>query len=705
MTQAETRLLHHLARHYNVQTSYYDVFGRLKHSSPDGLMGVLRVLGAPVEKMADVGNALRERRQSLWQSGIDPVLIAWDGGPLKFKLRLPQALAEQTVRYQVQLEDGGFLEGKCHNESALKAKGEEVEGARYVARWLTLPERVPLGYHRVKLQVRDLSLESHLVSCPVQAHTPPEGPFRTWGVFSPLYGLRSERSWGAGNFSDLRALVEWVENLGGQVVGTLPLLAAFLGDPYDPSPYSPVSRLFWNEFYLDVTQVPELERCPAAGELIHSSEFQSELESLRSAPLVDYRRLMGLKRKVIEKLARSLLSEASQRQLLFRRFVDTHPIAEDYAAFRAKIEFEHKPWGQWAETSRNGVIRPREYDGAVKQYHLYVQWLAHEQMHALGEKAKAGGPALYLDFPLGVHRDGYDVWRERRAFALDASGGAPPDGFFTKGQNWGFPPFHPEGIRAQGYRYYIRCLRHHLQYSRMLRIDHIMGLHRLFWIPQGLEPEHGVYVRYPAEEFYSILNLESHRHRASIVGENLGTVHPSVNQALARHKIFGMYVGQFGVTPDPEKALEEVPTGTVASLNTHDTPTFAGFWSGIDIDDRVDLGLLSQEQSGAERDSRTRQKEALIRFLQNRGWLQGESPDEAAVLKAWLCHLSSGAAELVLINLEDLWLEPNPQNVPGTWDERPNWKRKASYSIEQLCQMESVVDVLKTVTEVRQRRR
>jgi 4-alpha-glucanotransferase len=350
------------------------------------------------------------------------------------------------------------------------------------------------------------------------------------------------------------------------------------------------------------------------------------------------------------------------------------------------------------------VLQADDYDESRSNYHLFVQWQAHEQIGALGEKAKAGGPALYLDFPLGVNRDGYDVWREREVFALDASGGAPPDDFFTQGQNWGFPPLRPEGLQRQGYRYYIHCLRHHLRYAGMLRLDHVMGLHRFYWIPHGFAAAEGLYVRHPAEEFYAILSLESHRHQAQIVGENLGTVPPYVNQAMTKHKISGMDVSQFRSIGDFHNGSEITP-GAVASLNTHDTPTFSGFWNGRDIQDRLELGLISEEDAPSYYQERAQRREALIGYLRARGWINDPTPEPDAVLRAWLFYLASSEASLVLVNLEDLWLEPSPQNVPGTWEERPNWQRKARFSLEQLRQMDSVTKTLQRIGEICKQRR
>jgi len=697
------KLLHNVARLFNVQTIFYDGFGRLIQPPPEAILRVLGILGAPVARMDDLADARRQRQQFLMQRAIDPVVVAWDGGPLRLKLRLPGPLAAAEPRYRIDLESGEFFEGKCQRDFRIKPVERCLEGVRYVAQWTVFPEKLPLGYHRLHLQVGALTFDSYVLSSPLQTYGAATVNPRPWGLFCPVYAFASEKNWGAGNFSDLETLIDFTGQMGGDFVGTLPLLSTFLDEPFNPSPYAPVSRLFWNEFYLDVTRIPELQRSPVARLMIHSSGFKTDLESLRATPLIEYRRLMALKRRILEELLHTLTNRSAKRRAAFERFIETHPQAQDYAAFRAKVEREGAPWELWPAVHRAGRLGAGDYDEKVKRYHLYVQWQAEEQMRAVAEKTRTGGPALYLDFPLGVNHDGYDVWREREVFALEASGGAPPDSFFTKGQDWGFPPLQPDGLRQQGYRYYIDCLRHHLQHAGMLRIDHVMGLHRLFWIPRGFGPSEAVYVHYPVDEFYAILSLESHRHQVQIVGENLGTVPPYVNTALAKRRIHGMYVSQFCVTADPQSALQEPAHDDVASLNTHDTPTFAGFWQEKDIEDRLALGLLSPPEAQIAQQHRASVREALITYLKSRGWLEGESPDPLAILRAWLSELASGNAYLLLLNLEDLWLEPLPQNVPGTWEERPNWKRKARFSLDEIRKMDSVTDILKAIDEIRRR--
>lgn len=694
------KLLRRTARLYGIQAQYRDGFDRPCQASTQAVLSVLKTLGAPVNGVDDLSNALRERGQALWRQGIEPVVIAWNGAGLNFKLRLPLRLAEDQVKFQIVLEDGQPLSGICKDESGPARREREVEGERYVTRKLTVPDRLPLGYHRLHLDIGAEHLQAFLLSAPRAAYGD-DGETKRWGLFCPLYALHSERSWGAGDFSDLAAFLEFTRQMNGAAVATLPLLASFLDEPFDPSPYAPVSRLFWNEFFLDVGDIPEVNLCAGARQLLDSDEFRRDLDSVRAQSLIDYRTVMALKRRVLEQLCGFLLGQESERREDFERYTARHPSVKDYAAFRAKVERERTTWPHWDHSRQDGLLTGNDYDRSAKQYHLFVQWQCEQQVHALKEKANGAGTALYLDFPLGVNRDGYDVWRERNLFALAASGGAPPDGLFVKGQDWGFPPLHPETIRGQGYRYYVDCLRHHMACAGILRMDHVMGLHRAFWIPEGFGAADGLYVRYHAEEFYAILNLESQRHHVRIVGENLGTVPGYVNVALARNRFLTMHVGQFGVQANPQQALDRAPKQTVASLNTHDTATFMGFWLGEDIQDRVALGLLSEIQAQTEHQYRAAQREALIAYLQSQGLLADDADDPGAVIKGWLAYLARQDEEFLLVNLEDLWLEPAPQNVPGTWQERPNWQRRARLSLEQFCGDGPVREILKTIRDNR----
>lgn len=676
---AQTLLgLYRLAHDCGILTTYRDVGGRLVRANPDQLLAALRAFGLPIDDPAQAGQFLRERQTRRWEQMLEPVYVAWDGR-LALSVRVPAFRQEQQVRIVMELEDGERLDFEA-DLGQLPVLSRSPDGQRVACR-VRFPHLLAPGYHRLRAGIgSEPDREALVISAPVRA-APARDP--TWGVFLPLYALQTGRSWGTGDFTDLKTLAEWVTDLGGTVIGTLPLLAAFLDAPFEPSPYAPVSRLFWNDLYVDPTAAPNFSACEPARELVGSAEFRAALERLRTGPLVNYREAYAVKRRVLSLLAADFFARYPDHPD-FAKFLTERPDVKDYARFRAVAERFRAGWPGWPERLRSGLIKPADFDEPAWRYHLFVQWLADRQL--------AGIPGLYLDLPLGVHPDGYDVWRHREIFVLGTRAGAPPDMFFTAGQDWGFPPLHPERLRASGYAYFIAALRHHMRRARMLRIDHVMGLHRLYWVPPGLDARSGLYVRYPADELYAVLCLESARSGCALVGENLGTVPPEVNPTLARHGILGMYVLQFELRADGWPRPPEA--NSVASLNTHDTPTFAGFWAGSDIADRADLGLVDEAAAAAEREYRAQLRAAVVAFLQETGLLSSQEADLPAVLRALLMFLGQSQAAIVLVNLEDLWLEERPQNVPGTSAERPNWRRKARYSFEEFSRMAAVREIL-----------
>ncbi|KJS72448.1 MAG: 4-alpha-glucanotransferase [Desulfotomaculum sp. BICA1-6] len=681
MDDGARRALEQLVRLYGITTKYQDFTGGLRQASPHTLLAALGALGAPVAGAADIPDALHRRRLELWSRRCEPVAVCRAGEKPALELRLEADRCTGRILVRLEPEAGAPRQWICELALLPVVRAEKVAGVDYTARRLLLPAGLPPGYHRLTIQFSDSVCETTLISAPARAYALPAGEDRLWGVFVPLYALRSKGSWAAGDVTDLETLHNWVRSLGGSLAGTLPLLAAFLDDPFDPSPYAPVSRMFWNEFYLDVTRIPELEICPPAQELLTSPAFQTEIANLRQAPLVDYRQGMIVKRKALELLADCCYTGASTRLGQLRRWAAENPDVQDYARFRAAVVRQGSVWTKWPKHMRSGELRPDDFDPEAERYHLYVQWVAHQQFHNLAVRAREHGPGLYLDFPLGVHGSGYDVWREQSAFATGATCGAPPDRLNTRGQNWGFPPLHPDGLRQQAYRYFIAGLRHHLRHAGVLRLDHVMGMHRLFWIPAGLPAGEGVYVHYPAEEFYAILALESRRHRTILVGEDLGTVPESVRAAMSRNGLSRMYVLPFEFNPVPRRGLRPVPAGSLACVNTHDMPTFTAYWR--------------QSEPGT--------RAALARFLYHRGLLKTPAGNVQTVLKACYKYLAAGPAGIVLVNLEDLWLETAPQNIPGTGPEKPNWRRKARRDLEDLNRMAGVLEILRAIDRLRKK--
>lgn len=703
---SEQSVLRRLARMYGVQTAFYDVQHRRLEASAETLMAVLRALGAPIERMADAAPAVRSKRLAEWSRMAEPVAVAWDGNLPSLGLRIPlgRGASRRRIAARMILEGGEERSWGWQEDELPIAEAVSIEGRRYGVIHLPFEEMLPPGYHRLRIERGSQATETLIIAAPTKADgwRNEAAPFRAWGVFLPLYALHTNQSWGAGDLGSLEALLEWVTGLGGGAVATLPLLPTFLDKPFCPSPYSPVTRLLWSEFYVDVLRSPEIARCLPAQELLASAGFQGTVSRLRQSTLVDYRRQMALKRRVLELLAGTLFERDDDRREAFEDFVKAHPAAADYAAFRACMEKRGgAPWRSWPERLRLGKLKPADGAEEVRRYYLYAQWLAHEQMSDIAALARERGVGLFLDFPLGVHRDGYDAWRYQRAFIPGASSGAPPDAVFTSGQNWGTPPLHPNHLRDSHYEYLILCLRHHLENAGLLRMDHVMGLHRLWVIPEGLDAAQGAYVQYPAEELYAILSLEAFRSRALIVGEDLGTVPPQVRTGMARHGLYRTYVIQYELDSHPERV--SVPTRRmVAGVNTHDMPPFRLYWKGRDIEQRWRMGLFdSEEMMHAARSERRALRRSLRTFLEKRGFLADRKRPPTEILGAILRFLGRSASPLVIVNLEDLWGETEPQNIPGTENERPNWRRKARFRFEDFRSLPSVTGPLNDLDRIR----
>ena len=716
-------LLGRLAESYGVQTSYDDDQNRRRDASPEALLAVLRVLGAPVRRVEDAADALRQRRQQVWRRPLEPVAVAWDGRAEPLKLRLPMRHVESELACRLEYESGETKAWSSQVYELPEVQAADVEGVAFTVRSLWLPDALPAGYHRLTVEVADQSCECLVISSPTRAYEPPLTPDpsprstgeggdnlpplspeyrgegsgvrgKLWGGFLPLYALRSANDWGVGDYTDLGNLIDYVQNQGGGIVGTLPVDAAFLDEPFEPSPYSPASRLFWNELYLDVNRVL---REAGIDDFRGRPEVEREIGELRALKLVDYQRVAALKRGALEGVVAKAFAGPPDAE--FERFLNLNPRLADYAAFRATGENLHTSWHSWPERLRGGVLQPGDYREADFRYHAYVQWLADKQLRELSDRASARGPGLYFDLPLGVNPDSYDVWRDRAAFALGVSGGAPPDHFFTKGQDWGFPPLHPENNRDQGYKYLRDTLHHHFRYAGMLRIDHLMGLHRFYWVPQGLGAAQGVYVRYPEDELYAVYCLESNRHQAILVGEDLGTVPPAVRPAMQKHDIHRLYIGQFEMEPNYERPFSPAAPGAIGSLNTHDMPTFAAFWTGLDINDRLAVGYLDETTSRQEAERRNHVREAVKQYLRRVGFL-GDTDEPADVLRGCLQAIAATDVGFVLANFEDLWQATQPQNVPGTWREQPNWRRRAEHAFEEFDRVPGLRETLAALDRV-----
>lgn len=696
-----------LAEACGIEKGYFDASGKWVESSNEAFIAILNQLDIPIKHPDESAQFLNSKLILDSSKPIEPVIVAWFSGEYGYAeipLLLPKYGVEGVCKAGLDLENGTQIAWEFSIFDLVISSTKVVCGREFVTLQIEVPQKIPLGCHRFFLEGPFGNLQSALLASPQKAHGANFEPNqKNWGVFLPLYAAKSDRNLGAGDFTDLENLIEWTAKRGGKVVGTLPLLSAFLDEPCEISPYSPASRLFWNEFYLDVQKIFEFQHSPDARKLFESAEFQAEAQKLRQLDLVDYPKVMKLKRKVLEVLVRDFLKAANpSRKASLDSYLKKRPEVLDFALFRANVEKYRKSWHQWPDLLKAGHLNVDDVDSSIRWYHILAQWWAEEQINSLSERAlEFGSKGLYLDLPLGVNADSYDVFRHRELFAMGASGGAPPDSFFTLGQDWGFPPLRPDKILENNLEYLRSCLSHHMKHSSMLRVDHVMGLHRLYWVPRGLGAKNGAYVRYNSEAMYAIFNLESLKHKTLIAGEDLGTVPPAVRPMMKNHGWHRLYVGQFEINPWEGRVLNNAPEGAIASINTHDLPTFAAFWNGLDINERVEMGLLTEEEAVVEQNARKVMREAVcdaIKVKKNED-ISGMAPQNQMeiVLGNIFEELSQSDSGTVLVNLEDAWFCRTPQNVPGTWKEKPNWRHKSRYKSEELDTVAYLELILKKI--------
>ncbi|NNG17510.1 MAG: hypothetical protein HKM89_13625, partial [Gemmatimonadales bacterium] len=520
----ELRALRSLAQAMGVHVRYTDGLGRPVVVAPETLLPVCAALGAPVARPGDAADALRAHQEDEKSGRLPPVLVAWDGA-------LPPIAISEDAKAHVELllEDGEVL--------SLQSVGGKLRAA----------EPLPFGYHNLTVETSGTTETSTVIAAPERAFRHADSG-RSWGLGTHLAALRSARSRSFGDLRDLEDFCRWVGSHGGNLVTMLPLLPTFNEPPTEPSPYSPVSRLFWSELALDLGDAHR------AAELTGLLDVTLANAEVRAA-------LDGL--------------PAPEPGLLDDELVR-------YAQFRGAQAKLGRTWREWPEGPRAGRLDPAHVDPDEERFHLVAQTRARDQLGDLRQRLDRAGVRLGLDLAVGVHPEGYDPWSRQALFADGMSVGAPPDRGFPSGQDWGFAPVHPEASRTEGHGYFAAGIAHQAALSGVLRVDHVMAVTRLYWIPHGAGRHEGTYVSYPAQELFAVMTLESHRNRCEVVGENLGTVPPEIDEALPRHRIWGMYLAEFEAVDSIE--IPEPPTGDdVALIGTHDTPTLAGWLAGVDI--------------------------------------------------------------------------------------------------------------------------
>ncbi|MFE3649180.1 4-alpha-glucanotransferase [Streptomyces sp. NPDC059152] len=681
-----------LARLHGIATSYEPAPGRTVHIAEETAVAVLAALGVDASTPQAVRTALAAHEQTAGRALLPPTVTARTGRPP----RLPD-LPDGTV-LSVRTEDGTLIGAEVRD-------GTPHGGTQHPAALAGLP----LGVHDLRADAPDgRTARAHLVVAP-DAVPAPSG--RTHGFLVQLYSLLSRRSWGMGDLGDLADLAAWSGRaLGTGFVQLNPLHAAVPGPPTDPSPYRPSSRRFPDPVHLRIEQIPEYAQL-AGDARARADELAARAGELRAdvldrGALIDRDAVWALKREALELLGTVPLSPG--RRAAYCDFLaDQGSALDDHATWCALAERHGPDWRGWPAGLRDprspqtARIRHRLLDRI--DFHCRLAWFTDQQLAAAQRAAREAGMAVGLvhDLAVGVHPSGADTWAQQDAFAAGMSVGAPPDAFNSRGQDWGLPPWRPDALAAAGYAPYRALLRGLLRHAGALRIDHVMGLFRLWWVPQGRPPTEGAYVRYDGEAMLSVLALEAHRAGAAVIGEDLGTVEPGVREALAERGVLGTSVLWFersyaatatadGSPPDgddpapapaPEPAAAparilapgEWRAGCLATVTTHDLPPTAARLTGADVALRERLGLLAgppeQERSRAAHELRE-----WLGALTRHGLLPKGVRDEEAVVRAVHGFLLRTPARMVGIWLPDAVGDRRPQNLPGTWDEYPNWR-------------------------------
>ncbi len=610
-------------------------------------------------------------------------------------VRKPYRFLEQAV----VIRSGRPARTELGHAATFPLRWKIVAGLKVIAvgethdRVIGWPADLPVGSYRVHLtDASSFTEEAPLIVAPPRAF---DGDFdRCWLLAVQLYGVRSARNWGIGDFTDLAGLIELAGHLGADGVGLNPLHALFDDRPADCSPYSPNSRLFLNSLYIDVEKLPEFQR----GVFATSGK---DIARLRASDTVDYIGVAGLKWRALRLAFETFKADANNaRRQDFEKFrAERAPLLSRFACFEVLRHKFNKPWWEWPEKWRKPddvkVARLRAgTDAAEIEFVEFVQWTADRQLQSCRDLAARRGMkvGLYLDVAVGVQADGFDAWNEQVAISRHLAVGAPPDPLNTSGQNWGLAGFNAAGLEIKSFEPYRDMLRASMRYAGAIRLDHVLGLKRLYLVPHGFAADNGVYVQMPFEALLAATALESVAHRCVVIGEDLGTVPEGFREQIADWGIWSYQVMMFERDDQGKFCdIDHYAPNALVTFNTHDLSTYAGWRSFSDLALKRSLGI----DPGESDDARWHALAMLTDVLRHHGIDRHD-------LNAVVGFLARTKSRLLAISLEDLLGVIDQPNIPGTVNEHPNWRQRLPLAIDEIA---SAIDIpaLKTATAERTR--
>jgi 4-alpha-glucanotransferase len=716
-----------LARLYGVADAYLDYRAQPREVSIESQAAILAAIGVDAADEQAAAAAIHQHQTVRWTRLLPPAVVSEIGEPLLVPVSVPLDLDATWLEWRIAFEDGRQRKGVARLDKLQVVEEGSAEDRSYRRHSLTLPE-LPLGYHTASIALdTGLSGELRIVVAPAQCYQPAAiaGGARVWGIAVQLYAMRSQRNWGMGDFRDLRELIWSAAPLGCGIVGLNPLHALMPADPAHISPYSPSNRQFLNVLYIAVEDVPDFAECEEARQRVGSDEFQEKLQGLRATAAVDYVSVAAAKFEILKLLYASFRSQHlehnTERAQAFRSFVEMQGEAlrlhAIYDALDAHLRLQgpqYWGWPSWPEDYRDPtapvVVRFARERAQDVEYFLYLQWLAAEQLREAQATARELGMAvgLYGDVAVGANSAGSETWSNRRLYRQGASVGAPPDALALKGQDWGIPPQDPNELRTQQYQPFVGLIRNNMRYVAALRLDHVMSLYRLWWVPRGLLSKDGTYVHYPLEDLIAIMALESERNACLTIGEDLGTVPEAMTQAMEHYRAYHYKVLLFEQEPNgrfkPPSAY--VPTA-LAVVTTHDLPTLRGWWEEGDLAlrERLDLYPSAEFKAQAAATRAAERRELLLALVAENLWHW--SPDQPlpayspALARAVHAFLGLSRANVAMIQIEDLIGMGDPVNVPGTDTEHANWQRKVTQDTAEIFARADVRDILEAMNSAR----
>jgi 4-alpha-glucanotransferase len=656
-----------------VATEYWDWQGNQVIVSAQTISAVLQALGVETSDDAAVSRSLAHVSDRGWRQSLPPIVVCRQGSTRWVPLHLPDGGLAQVWTV---LEDGSRRDVRqVDNYISPRIIDGELTGEAT----FEVPGDLPLGWHTLNAQIGEQAFSSMLVVSPAVLVLPPAlAHRRAWGLLSQIYSVRSRQSWGLGDLADLADMMAWAAaDLSADFVLVNPLHAAEPVAPMEPSPYLPTSRRFVNPIYIRVEDIPEMGYMSSAERQL-LEWHADDARALNDADTIDRDAVWSAKIAALRTVFNQ--PRSSRRDRAFAAFCDREGQGLlDFATWCALAEKHGLPWGQWPaelqDPASPAVDALRQQLGEQVEFYRWLQWIVDEQIGAVQRQAKEAGMSIGVvhDLAVGVHPEGADAWALADALARRVTVGAPPDQYNQLGQDWSQPPWRPDRLAELGYAPYRDMLRTVLRHAGGIRIDHVIGLFRLWWVPEGLPASEGTYVRYDHEALIGILALEAHRAGALVVGEDLGVVEPWVRDYLRERGILGTSILWFEREADgrplPAEAYREL---CLATVTTHDLPPTAGYLAGEHIDLRHDLGLLTRpvEQERTLDEAARRQ---VLDMLVERGLLRPGAAG-ADVVEALHRFLSWTPAKLIGVAVPDLTGDHRVMNQPGTDEEYPNWR-------------------------------